>query len=138
MLIVLSYMVSWWNSGINVMIQMDHGDIVGSFTKIFVDLAPVPLLLVFYFATVFSWIYFRIFVYSYEIIWGAAMQTRYVLDNNSIQQYIVIILLYSLLVLNIYWVFLFFKMFYIFAFQGKRADLQNKAGDDISVKKKIK
>jgi len=69
LLIVGSYMTNLWNSGINVMIQMDNGDCVGGLMKATMDFMPTWFVLIFYFVLVYSWIYYRLYAYAYEVIW---------------------------------------------------------------------
>lgn len=124
-----SYMTHFWNSGINVMIQMDHGDIFAGVIKAFMDFTSTPFVLVTYICLVTSWIYFRIYAFSYEVIWEGSMIGRWKFDHNTSHQYAFQLLLIGLLILNVYWVFLFFKMGLRFLTKGEVKDIQNPVED---------
>lgn len=136
MLIVMSYMSSFWNFGIMVMIQMDNGDAVGGAIKAFMDFTSVPIVLTNYLLVVASWIYFRDFVYAYEVVWKGAMSGQFRINDDSSIMPPFISLLIGLLILNIYWTLLFFRMGYRFISKGEVKDLQNPI-EDIKNKKKI-
>lgn len=77
LLIVGSYMTGQWNFGINVMIQMDNGDCFGGAIKAFMDFVPVPVVMINYLLILYSWIYFRIYAFAYEVIWQGSMHCRW-------------------------------------------------------------
>ena len=129
LLIVGSYMSSFWNIGIIVMIQMDNGDAVGGAMKAFMDISDLPFVLTNYLGILFSWIYFRDFVYAYEIIWKGSMFGKWGLRENDYTQFSFIALLIGLLILNLYWTLLFFRMGYRFATKGEVKDMQNPIED---------
>lgn len=128
-LIVGSYMYAHWNVGIIVMIQMDNGDIVAGLIKAIYDFAPAPIVLFVYLFVVGSWIYFRDIAYAYEVIWTGSMFGRWHFDDNGSPQFIYQWLLTGLLILNVYWTILFFRMGLRFIFKGEIKDLQNKIKD---------
>jgi len=100
MLIFGSYMTNFWNSGINVMIQMDVGEIFVGLSRIVNDILPVAVSLPIFLCLNFSWIYFRIFVFTYEVIIQGSMIGRWKFDQNSNHQTTIQILLIFLLLLN--------------------------------------
>ena len=124
-LIVGSYMYAHWNVGIIVMIQMDNGDIVTGLVKAIYDFAPATIVIPVYLSVLSSWIYFRDIVYSYEVIWTGSMFGRWHFDGNSSTQFIYQCLLVGLLILNVYWTILFFRMGMRFICKGEIKDLQN-------------
>lgn len=129
MLVIGSYMTGNWNIGINVMIQMDNGDCVGGLIKAFMDFSPTPFVLVNYSAVVFSWMYFRVFVFAYEVIWQASMFGKWESDTSGSAQTIYQMLLIGLLTLNVYWTVLFWRMGYRYATRGEIKDIQNPVED---------
>jgi acyl-CoA-dependent ceramide synthase len=109
-LIGCSFMTCFWNSGINVMIQMDNGDCFGGLMKAFMDFTPSWFVLLVYIALVFSWIYYRLYAYGYEVIYEGALKMRWSLDGNILHQPCMLVLLCGLFLLNVYWTILFFRM----------------------------
>ena len=130
LLIVSSYMLSFWNFGIIVMIQMDFWDIVVSWIKAFMDLSSSITVFSNYLWMLFSWIYFRDFVFMYEVVWKWSMSVRYRVgyDHDS-RQLSFAVLLIGLFILNMYWTILFLRMGYRFIFKGETKDIQNPIED---------
>lgn len=135
MLIVMSYMSSFWNFGIMVMIQMDNGDAIVGCIKAFMDITSTPIVLANYLLMLSSWIYFRDFVYAYEVVWTGSMSGQFRINDDSSIMPPFIALLIGLLILNLYWTMLFFRMGYRFISKGEAKDLQNPIED---TKKKVK
>ena len=129
LLITGSYMTNKWNHGISVMIQMDNGDSVGGMIKAFMDFVPVPLVLINYFVLLYCWIYFRVFIFAYEVIWQGSLIGQWRIDFNSAHQGTFQVLLLGLLLLNVYWTILFLKMGLRFLRKGEVKDLQNPVED---------
>lgn len=129
LLIVGSYMTGWWSVGINVMIQMDNGDCFGGMMKAFMDFAPIPFVLINYLLLLYSWIYFRVIIFGYEVFWKGSMFGQFHIDGSGNLQTIYQMLLLGLLVLNVYWTILFFRMGYRFATKGEVKDIQNPVED---------
>lgn len=129
MLVIGSYMINFWNSGINVMIQMDNGDAFVSFIRSFMDIWPVTLPFIAYLCAVFSWIYFRIYLFAYEVIWKGSLVGRWRFDHNANHQNAMQILLIGLLILNIYWTLLFLRMGFRLLRKGEVKDIQNNLDD---------
>jgi len=129
MLIIGSFMTANWHSGINVLIQMDNGDCLGGLIKATMDFMPVPFVLVNYLGLLFSWIYFRIFAYTYEVIWKGSLTGRWHVDYTNSSQSVFQMLLVGLLILNVYWTILFFRMGYRFVNKGEIKDIQNPIED---------
>ncbi|CAI2374695.1 unnamed protein product [Moneuplotes crassus] len=129
MLIIGSYMTNFWNSGINVMLQMDVGEIfVGSLrciNDIWSPLICVPLFVV---MNIF-WVYLRIIVFAKEVIIEGSMIGRWRFDQNTSHQTSMQVLLMILLLLNCYWQILFFNMLYRAVFKGDTKDYQNPVED---------
>lgn len=122
-----SYLTSIWNSGINVMVQMDNGDIFVGVLRAFLSIAPTSLIFTAYLGLLASWLYFRVFVFSYEIVWGGGFIGRWRCDHIQNQQICFQILNVVLLMLNIYWSILFFRMGYRLLTKGEVKDIQNPA-----------
>lgn len=137
MLIVGSYMTAQWNWGIMVMIQMDNGDAIGGMIKAFVDFMPIPFVLTWFIGVVSSWIYFRDFVFAYEIFGFGAMMGRWYSGSRPAPIFQFNCLLVGLWILNLYWTFLFFRMGLRFITKGEVKDLQNPI-EDLSEKKALK
>ena len=135
MLIIGSYMTNFWNSGINVMIQMDVGEVFVGILRCFNDIWPVWFTIPVFLILNLSWLYFRIFVYTYEIIIQGSMIGRWRFDYNTSHQTSMQVLLMILLALNCYWQLLFFKMGYRVIFKGDTKDYQNPV-EDIDKKNK--
>jgi hypothetical protein len=81
-LIVGSFMTNVWNSGINVMIQMDNSEILIGTLRCFLDIWHIGIIFPLFLVLVASWIYFRVFVFSLEVIWDGSLSTRWRFDNN--------------------------------------------------------
>ncbi|CAI2373622.1 unnamed protein product [Moneuplotes crassus] len=129
MLVGGSYMTSFWNIGIIVMIQMDNGDAIGSACKAFMDFASIPIVLTNYLGILFSWIYFRDAVFAYETLWKGAFFGQFRINDENSIHIPFIALLIGLLILNLYWTVLFFRMGYRFISKGEVKDLQNPIED---------
>mmetsp|Transcript_35805 Transcript_35805/g.41409 ORF Transcript_35805/g.41409 Transcript_35805/m.41409 type:complete len:205 (-) Transcript_35805:1-615(-) len=125
LLVVGSYMTNEWNHGVSVMIQMDNGDCFGGMMKAFMDIMPTSLILINYLALLYSWIYFRVFVFAYQVIWQSSLVGQWRTDGSAAHQFTFQMLLVGLLVLNVYWTLLFFKMGIRFILKGEAKDLQN-------------
>jgi len=69
LLIVSSYMLNFWNFGIIVMIQMDFCDILVAAIRVIMDFSHKAVALTVYLSLVASWVYFRDFVFMYEVVW---------------------------------------------------------------------
>lgn len=136
-LIACSYMTQHWNFGINVMIQMDNGDIFVGSIKAFMDFGPSYIVLPNYFILVGTWIYFRVFVYTYEVIWHGALSRRAISDLTTNYQTYFQFLLLGLLLLNIYWSILFMRIGIRLAKKGTLKDMQNPSEDMYKKKKAI-
>ena len=135
-LIVVSFMTAQWPCGIMVMIQMDNGDAIGGVIKAFMDFTSVPFVISVYFGVLSSWIYFRDFVYAYEVFGFWWMMGRWYSGSRPAPQFQFNCLILTLLILNLYWTFLFFRMGQRFASKGEVKDLQNVIEDE--KEKKIK
>lgn len=139
LLIVCSYMTSFWSSGINVMIQMDNGDILAGVIKCFYDIYPAWFTLIVYVILVYSWIYYRLYAYTLEVIYHDWLMHRWNVDNDTMyHRGTMLLLLVGLLVLNIYWTLLFFRMGWRFIIKGEVKDIQNQSGDNKKHKIKAK
>ena len=101
------------------------------------DFTSTPIVLINYFLILYSWIYFRDFVYAYEVVWKGSMFGKWNLGGSTNSQLAFICLLIGLLILNLYWTFLFFRMGYRFVSKGEVKDLQNPV-EDIKKAKSIK
>ncbi|CAI2373179.1 unnamed protein product [Moneuplotes crassus] len=129
MLVLGSYMTSFWNIGLIVMIQMDNGDAIGSACKAFMDFVPVPVVLINYLMILFSWIYFRDIIFAIETFWQGCLFGQVLINGETSFHIYSIILLMGLILLNLYWTFLFFRMGYRFISKGEVKDLQNPIED---------
>lgn len=129
MLIIGSYMTNFWNSGINVMIQMDAAECFVGVLRAFNDILPNWLIGIIFFFCNWCWVYFRLIVYTYEVIIQGSMIGRWRFDYNTNHQTTMQILLMILLALNAYWQFLFLNMFYRLIFKGENKDIQNPVED---------
>mmetsp|Transcript_35110 Transcript_35110/g.40573 ORF Transcript_35110/g.40573 Transcript_35110/m.40573 type:complete len:108 (-) Transcript_35110:42-365(-) len=101
------------------------------------DIVPTYAVIINYVILVVTWIYFRVFAFSYEVIWKGSMMGLWKIDYNSAHQLAFQILLLGLLTLNVYWTFLFFKMGYRMLTKGEVKDLQNPVEDRSTAKCKI-
>lgn len=133
-LIVGSYMTAQWNLGIIVMIQMDNGDAITGVLKAFMDFIPVPLVLTCYLGLLSSWLYFRDMVFTYEVFWFGSWFGRWYSGSREAPQFQYQCLLLGLLVLNLYWTFLFFRIGLRFIHKGECKDLQNPIEDTANKK----
>jgi ceramide synthetase len=110
MLISGSYMTNVWNSGINVLLQMDGSEVFIGILRGFHDIWPTLIVVVILITMIIGWAYFRVIVYSYEVLWGSVMTGRWTLDYNNTHQTAFQMLIACLLLLNVYWLLLFFKI----------------------------
>ena len=142
MLIVGSYMTNFWNHGIKVMIQMDTGEVLIGVLRWFNDIWPTWILIPLFMLLNFFWIYFRIVVYTIEVVIFGTLRARAKLDLNESYQTVIQTLLVILLALNCYWQILFFRMAYRLIWKGDTKDIQNPVEDlqkrDKAHKEKIK
>ena len=82
-----------------------------------------------------SWIYFRVFIFTKEVIWEETMAGRWRIDDSPLHQNTIQILLFFLLVLNVYWAVLILKSGLRFLKKGDAKDMQNPViGDSIKNK----
>ena len=125
LLVITSYMTQFWNSGLNVMIQMDNGDVWAGVIKGFMDITPIWFVLSVYVGLLSTWIYYRIYVFTYEVFLGHSLICRYIFEENLLHQQIMSCLLSILLMLNIYWVALLINMGLRFLKKGEAKDIQN-------------
>jgi hypothetical protein len=109
-LIVGSFMSGCWNGGLNVMIQMDNGDIFVGLIRSVMDFAPVPVILILYLCCLFSWIYFRLYAFAMETLGIACLSSRRYMGENDLAINVGQLMLFGLFVLNIYWTVLFLRM----------------------------
>lgn len=137
LLIVGSYMTNLWNFGISVMIQMDSWDWLGGLIKASMDFAPTWFVLSNYIVMVYYWIYFRIYAFSVDILINGGLTSRYASEGHYAHHSSLIILWLGLLLLNVYWVILFFRMGWRFIRKGEVKDIQNPV-EDTKIKLKTK
>mmetsp|Transcript_5128 Transcript_5128/g.5869 ORF Transcript_5128/g.5869 Transcript_5128/m.5869 type:complete len:114 (-) Transcript_5128:73-414(-) len=104
--------------------------------KAFMDICSTPVVLTNYLIMLLSWIYFRDFVYCYEILWKGCFTSRYTAGENDRTQQTFILLLIGLFVLNAYWTILFFRMGLRFIMKSEIKDMQNPI-EDIKTTAKI-
>lgn len=69
------------------------------------------------------------------MLWTVMMRVNYKVGEQASMHICIIVLLGGLLVLNLYWTFLFFKMGHRFIKKGEAKDLQNPVEDIDKVKK---
>lgn len=86
MLILGSYMTNVWNSGINVTLQMDSSEILIGILRGFHDIWPARIVMAVFFTLMVSWAYFRVVVFSYEVIWEGSLIGRWIFDYNTNHQ----------------------------------------------------
>jgi len=127
LLIVGSYTTSSWSLGIIVMIQMDCGEIFVGFLRCFNDIWPTWIIIPLFLALNYFWIYFRIFVFTVEII--GTFRWRGIFDNTTYFLPVMQLLCFILLFLNCYWQILFFRIGYRLIFKGDAKDIQNPVED---------
>jgi hypothetical protein len=136
MLILGSYMANVWNIGINVALQMDSSEVFIGLVRGFHDIWPGTLFIVVFLALMVIWAYFRVFAFSYEVIWHGSMRGRFLLDSSKTLHTCIQVLLVSLLILNVYWLILFFKIALAYLTKGVAKDMQNPVEDHVKNKRK--
>lgn len=137
-LIWLSYVFHFTKMGLAVYITMDVSDFFLSLSKAlnYLDSSLTPLFLMIFIAV---WIYLRHYI-NLKILWSVLTEFTTVGDytlNFATQQYkcwiaqpIVFTLLFALQLLNIYWLFLIFRILYRYVFQGVQKDERSDSDDD--------
>ncbi len=68
LLIVFSYTANWQTVGVVVMLVMDNADIFIGIIRTFMDILPDVCSLFMWVALMSSWIYTRIYVFSFDIL----------------------------------------------------------------------
>lgn len=125
LLIFASYFNSLWNFGIFVLMQMDIADMFVGLIRSVMDFAPVYVCVIIYAGIMFGFIYFRIIVFTYCILYKFWFVGRLGIDGYPYVVHIIVLLLIWLLGLNIYWTYLLTKMGWRLATKGTKEDLQN-------------
>lgn len=106
-LIVFSFLNNYVRIGALVLLVHDVSDICGSLVKIFINSKYEKLTLTFYFGLLASWIYFRLYVYPFQVINSAIKQVPNPIHEKN---KFLILLMASLVVLHIYWFIAFLLM----------------------------
>ncbi|CCF57985.1 hypothetical protein KAFR_0D03370 [Kazachstania africana CBS 2517] len=140
LLIWLSYTFHFTKIGLAVYITMDISDLLLSFSKTanYLDSVLTPPI---FFIFVVTWIYLRHYI-NLKILWSVITEFRTVGDytlNFATQQYkcwisqpFVIVLMSALQILNLYWLFLIFRILYRMVWKGITEDTRsdNESNDD--------
>lgn len=138
LLIWLSYVFHFQQMGLSIYITMDVSDFFLSLSKVLNYLESIfvtPVFLLF----IGSWIYLRHYInlkILYSLIWEFKEVGPYVLDFAQ-QQYkcwisrpIIFVLIFSLQCLNLFWLFLIFRILYRLVFQGVQKDERSDSDSD--------
>ena len=149
LLIWLSYVFHFQQMGLSVYITMDISDFFLSLSKVLNYLESIfvtPVFLLF----IGTWIYLRHYInlkILYSLIWEFKEVGPYVLDFAQ-QQYkcwisrpIIFVLIFSLQCLNLFWLFLIFRILYRLLFLGvqkdERSESETESDDEEELKEKI-
>jgi hypothetical protein len=125
MLIVGSYINGFWNIGVFVLVQMDVEDIFIGLVRIYPDFASIFTTSIIYLCIMASWIWLRFIAYWQITLRFSSFIGRLAIDNDTLTQNIISVLLIVLFYLNIYWFVLLLMMGYRLAFKNTAEDLQN-------------
>ena len=125
LLILFSYMMNYTAIGIHVMIVMDNADIPIGLIRSNMDFAPGFVVFLQWIAIMTSWIYTRIYVYSADIIRYSFFYGKGMSSNNRTWAHDSLsLMLWILMVLNIYWGYLLLMMGLKYVIKRKATDLQ--------------
>ncbi|CAL9730737.1 ceramide synthase Lac1p [Monosporozyma unispora] len=138
LLIWLSYVFHFSKMGLAIFITMDISDCLLALSKTlnYLDSSlTAPIFIIF----MFTWIYLR-HVINIKILWSVLTEFRTVGEyrlNFAVQQYkcwisliIVFLLIFALQLVNLYWLFLIFRILYRLLFKGIQADERSEAEED--------
>jgi len=122
-LISLAYLMNYVCGSLLILVTHDVSDFCVYLTRVFVDTNNTKATVVSYSLLMTSWIYTRLFIFPYELIyWG----TYYSIAFEEIYGiWLMGAMLHFLLVLHIYWFYLLIKMGMRFAKKGTTKDLQH-------------
>jgi len=81
MLIFSSYFNGFWNIGIFVLMQMDAADIFVGWIRIILDYANKWYIFTVYLGIMAGFLYFRLIVYTYCVLWKFGLGGRLSVDN---------------------------------------------------------
>jgi len=122
-LLLFSYFMNFVRIGTIVLFIHDVGDILTYATKALVDTQYVKLAVVVYFILMAFWLYLRLYIFPFYIIYSTITQTpEFVLQNLFFSYFFLNILLVLLFVLHVYWFFLLIAMFCGFSKTGEAKD----------------
>lgn len=146
LLIWLSYVFHFQQMGLSIYVTMDVSDFFLSLSKVLNYLESIfitPVFLLF----IGTWIYLRHYInlkILYSLIWEFQEVGPYVLDFAE-QQYkcwisrpIIFLLILSLQCLNLFWLFLIFRILYRLIFQGVQKDERSDSESDEEEEEKEK
>lgn len=125
LLIFSSYFNSFWMFGCLVLMQMDLADVFIGLIRVCMDFVNKYVTFVIYLGIMVSFIHFRIYAYTYWSLFSYGLRVRVGIDGYPNMVTVICIFLITLLLLNLYWLVLLFKMGLRFIFKGKAHDLQN-------------
>jgi len=133
-LIVYSFINNYVRIGSLVLFVHDISDICGSLSKITLHSKYDVITMISYCGLLITWIYFRLFVYPFHVIYSALKQIP-----NPIHEYnkFLIILMASLVVLHVYWFCTFLLIFVNYVTTSELVNAHEEGIDKLKVAQKI-
>lgn len=129
-LIWLSYAFHFTKMGLAIYITMDVSDFFLAFSKT-LNYLESPFTVPFFVLFIFSWVYLRHYI-NIKVLWSVLTEFRTIGDfqlNFATQQYrcwiaqpIVFTLIFALQLVNLYWLFLIFRILWRILFTGVQKD----------------
>ena len=115
LIISIGYITNYNNIGVPFLLVIDNADIFVGMIRVVIDVAHSAVTFIIYLLILISWGYTRLYLFPFEIVGKASLQTFKYAEGRLTPHYFITSMFFILWILNIYWYALLLRMGYRFA-----------------------
>lgn len=138
LIISIAYITNYNNIAIPFMLAFDNSDIFIGLIRVFIDIVPGWCTFFIYIGLMCSWIYTRFYIITFEVVGKASLGTFQYATGRLTPHYFMTGMLSVLCVLNVYWMFLLFRMGFRFIVNPKDGPKDDQIDDKKTILRKHK